>query len=657
MKAVKYLLYGMAGVVVLVAIALGAAMVIVDGAFVKARLERSMKEKNRTLTIEGEPTLKLFPVAGITLGKTSLSEPGSDKLFVALESAEVAVRVLPYLSGELALEVLKVAGLKLNVVRGKDGRMNFADLAGGENKDAGREPGDPPNLRIGEISVERAQLAFNDQANGQELTVADLNLKTGRLDGDAPGPVSLSAHLSGRRPDVDLRAQAGGALRYNLARGELGFDGFSAQVKGRLDRDNVDAELKAPKVEITPARASGSEVTVAVKLTGPQRSVDAKLRIAAVEGSASALSIPNLALDWAAVLSGTLVKGQAQASIKANLQKRTLDADLTAKLDESAIKAKLGVTDTVPLKATFDISVDRINVDRYLPAAKKDAKGDEALDLSVLRGKTVTGKLQIDALTLKRAKLQNVKAEIKLAGGKLEVAPHAAALYGGTLAGSLNADANGNRIHVKETAQNVTIGTLLRDVAQKDVLDGRGNVSLDVQTTGGTVHALKKALAGNARIELKDGAVKGVNLADSARNAKSALGGKQAKADATQKTDFSEMSASFSIKNGVAHNDDLKAASPFLRLGGAGNLDIGSNTIDYLAKATLAATSKGQGGRAAGDVAGLTIPIKLTGALDNPEWNIDYSALLGGAASGIADTVIKKGAGGVSDAVRGLFKR
>ena len=116
------------------------------------------------------------------------------------------------------------------------------------------------------------------------------------------------------------------------------------------------------------------------------------------------------------------------------------------------------------------------------------------------------------------------------------------------------------------------------------------------------------------------------------------------------------MSASFKIANGVAHNDDLKAASPFLRLGGAGNLDIGNNTIDYLAKATLAATSKGQGGRDVANVAGVTIPVKLSGALDNPQWHVDYSALLGGAAGGVTETV-KKGASGVKDAVRGLFKR
>jgi AsmA protein len=659
MKAIKILLYGIVGLIALAVVALGAAVAIVDGQFVKTRLERAMKDKNRTLKIDGVPQVKLFPVAGITLGKTSLSEPGSDKLFVSLESVEVAVRVMPLLSGEIAVETLKLSGLKANLVRRKDGRMNFADLAGEDDKKP-HEPKAPPKVRIAEINVEKVQLAYRDESTGQELNLAEVELKTGRLDGQTPGKVSLAARITGKRPEVDLRAQASGGLRFNLGREEIAFDGFVAQVKGRFDQDTLAADFSAPKVEITPARASGSEIKGSVQLKGPQRNVGAKLRIASIEGSSSALSIPAVSIELDAASSGVSMKALLNAAIKANLAKQDLDVAVSGKLDESALKAKVAVTNFAPLKATFDASIDRLNVDRFLPPERKEAKPDERIDLAALKGKTVSGRIAIGALTVKRVKLENVKAELKLEGGKLEISPYSANLYGGTLAGALTADANGNRIHVKEAAQNIAVGALLRDAAQKDVLEGRGNVTLDVQAAGGTVTALKKALAGSARVEMKDGAIKGINLAESARNAKSALGAKQAKADASQKTDFSEMSASFKIANGVAHNDDLKAASPFLRLGGAGNLDIGNNTIDYLAKATLAATAKGQGGRDVGQVAGVTIPVKLTGALDNPTWNVDYSALLGsvvgGAAGGVTDS-IKKGAGGVGDAVRGLFKR
>jgi AsmA protein len=654
MKTVKILLLGVLGLVILAVLGLGAAALVVDGQFVKTRLERAMKEKNRTLLIEGAPALRLFPVAGIALGKTSLSEPGSDKPFVALESAEVAVRVLPLFSGEVAIETLKLSGLKANLIRRKDGSMNFADLAGAKEK--GGKPEEPPNLRIAEVIVQKVQLAYRDEATGQEVNVAELNLKTGRLDGQTPGDVSLSARITGKKPEADLRAQATGALRFDLGKEEFAFDKFSAHLKGRYDQDTVAAEFSAPKLEVTHVKASGSGVKVSVQVKGPQRNVDAKLLIAAMEGTATALSIPRVSLDLEASVAGISVKAMLVSAIKANLAKQDLQAEVSGRLEDSPLKASVKLTNFAPLKVGFDVNIERLNADRYLPPERKESKQDGRIDLAALKGKSASGKLAIGALTVKRAKLENVKAEVKLDDGKLEVSPHTANLYGGTLAGAISADAGGNKIHVKETMQNIAVGALLRDVAQKDALEGRGNVTVDVQTAGGTVTELKKALAGSARVEMKDGAIKGINLADSARNAKAALGARQTKADPSQKTDFSEMSASFNIKNGVARNDDLKAASPFLRLGGAGHLDIGNNSIDYLAKATLAATTKGQGGRDAAHVTGVTVPVKLSGALDNPQWHVDYSALLGGAAGGVTKTV-KKGAGGVTDAVRGLFKR
>jgi len=661
MKIVKFALYGFGGLVALAALAVAAAVFIVDGAFVKARIEQAMKDKNRTVSIEGTPKVRLFPVAGIALGKTSISEPGSNQLFVSLESAEVAVRTMPLLSGEVAVETLKVAGLRANLVRRKDGMMNFSDLGGGRETGAGRA-GAPPRIKLAEVLVEKAQLSYRDEASGQELSVADLNVKTGRLDGQSPGEVALSARIAGKKPEVDLRLSSAGALRFDLARAEFAFDKFNVQAKGRIDRDSLDAEFAAPKVEVTPARAAGSEVRGSVLIKGPQRNLNARLRIAAVEGSAKALSIPSVALDIDAALEHLRMKASLQAAVKANLEKQDLEADVSGKLDDSGVKLKLALANFAPLAASFDAALDRLNLDRYLPPEKKDAKADERIDLAALKGKKVSGKLAIGHLTVKRVKLENVKAEVKLADGKLEVV-RSANLYGGSMSGTATADADGNRFHVKDVAQGVSIGPLLRDAAQKDLLEGRGNVTLDVQTAGATVPALKKALAGTARVQLKDGAIKGYNLADTARNVKSAVGLQSAKPDPTQKTDFSEMSASFNIKNGVARNDDLTAQSPFLRLGGAGNIDIGNNTLDYTAKATLVATSKGQGGRAAGDVAGVTIPVKLSGALDNPTWNVDYSALAGsvggvlGKTGGVITDTAKKGAGGIGDAVRGIFKR
>ncbi len=737
---IKYLFYGLGGLVLLAVLALAAVMLVVDGAFVKGRLERMMKEeKQRTLKIEGEPRLSLFPKLALSLGKTTLSERASETEFLSLESMSVSVGVMPLLSREVAVDAFSIVGLKVNVVRARDGSLNVADLAAppaGRPEAPHAEEQAPPKVRIAEVRIEHAQLAYRDEKTGQELRVNDLNLKTGRLEDDMPSDISFSAHVTGKQPDSDLRARLTGTANLNLAkrtfalarldgnvsgsaaavrgldaritgslaanpdRGEFKASEFNVAARGVYEKDAFSVVLAAPQLAITPGKAGGAAVTADLKVKGPSRNVDARFRLEGVEGTAEALSIAALALDLDAAVAPHVFKGMIstpvkgnlkarswelpkiaanltvtspsipqrtvtlpiQASAQVNLAKQTAAAELSTRFDESTIRAKLGATRFEPLAATFDLNVDRLNMDRYLPPAKKESNPNEPLDLSALKGPTASGKAEIGALTIRRVKLANVKAEIKLAGGKLEVAPHSAVLYGGTLAGSFSADANGNRITAKESVQGVQVGPLLRDAAEQDRLEGHGNVSLDVAMAGPSVAALKRSMGGSARVELRDGAVKGINLGDAIQDVRSVLGSKSAKAnDPSKRTDFSEITASFAIRNGVAHNEDLQGKAPLFRLGGAGDVDIGNSKVNYTAKAALVATSKGQGGRDLPNLAGVTVPVRVTGPLEKPDIAIDFGELIaksgvgvgkvlgaaGGAASGAASSVGQK--------LKGLF--
>ena len=180
---------------------------------------------------------------------------------------------------------------------------------------------------------------------------------------------------------------------------------------------------------------------------------------------------------------------------------------------------------------------------------------------------------------------------------------------------------------------------------------------MDVQTSGATVAALKKALNGTASLNLKDGALKGINLAESFRKAKAALGAKGATeqaANKTDKTDFSEMSASFVIRNGVAHNEDLSAKSPFLRLSGAGDINLGADTMDYLAKAAIVNSAGGQGGKELESIKGLTVPVRLTGPLDSLKYSIDYASMVSESAKQQLQQKVQEQLG---EKLKGLFKR
>jgi uncharacterized protein involved in outer membrane biogenesis len=247
-----------------------------------------------------------------------------------------------------------------------------------------------------------------------------------------------------------------------------------------------------------------------------------------------------------------------------------LSADVNARLDDSTIKARF----TLAEPYEFEASVDKLNLDRYLGAAEKAPAGQEKpqptakqedtpVDLSALKGINAKGKLQVGALEVRGLKLADLNAQISAANGRVVVAPHSAKGYEGTVAGELTVDANKNQVVLKEKLTGVSIGPILRDFAQQDRLEGKGDVTLDVTAAGATVNAMKRSLGGSARVQLRDGAVKGINLAESLRRARAMFGGGggaaqgETAADKTQKTDFSELGASFAIKNGVAHNEGL----------------------------------------------------------------------------------------------------
>jgi AsmA protein len=145
--------------------------------------------------------------------------------------------------------------------------------------------------------------------------------------------------------------------------------------------------------------------------------------------------------------------------------------------------------------------------------------------------------------------------------------------------------------------------------------------------------------------------------------ARSALGSQPAQAAADgskERTDFSELNATFVIKNGVAHNEDLDVKAPLFRVTGAGDIDIAKSTINYVAKAAVVATAKGQGGRERDDLAGLTVPVKLTGPLDGMKYEVDYRAVASGLAKskvgGQAKEAIDKNREKVEDKVKDRLK-
>ena len=335
------------------------------------------------------------------------------------------------------------------------------------------------------------------------------------------------------------------------------------------------------------------------------------------------------------------------------------------KLDDSNIKGSLGISRYANPLYTFDVDVDRLDADRYVtqpegkrpePVAKSDP--DTPIDLSALRQLNANGELRIGWLNLANVKSTNVRIKVKSEGGVAELSPFSANLYEGSMAGTLRVDARATpSIAFKQDMKSILIGPLLVDAINNDMLSGKGNLSVDVTTQGNTVGEFKKKLDGKAALNLADGAVKGIDIAGTLRGFKDKLsslkGESTVQGDKAKQTDFSEMSATFNIKNGVAHNDDLSLKSPLFRIAGNGQVDIANETISYLVKPTVVATLKGQGGAGIEELNGLTVPIKVSGKFAKPSYALDFAGL--GAALA-QQKVLEKVGGEKGEAVQKLLK-
>ncbi|MEQ1813043.1 MAG: AsmA family protein, partial [Candidatus Nitrotoga sp.] len=319
------------------------------------------------------------------------------------------------------------------------------------------------------------------------------------------------------------------------------------------------------------------------------------------------------------------------------MQGESLQVKLAGGMLQSQVKIQVAVNSFVQPAIKFDIEADQFDVDAYLPKAEpaapttEAASLDEPLDLSALKSLNLDGRLRIGAFKAANLKIAKMDIGVKARQGIVEVNPLSANLYQGSVNGSLRINAQAApEITIKQKLSGINIAPLLKDVADFDTLVGRGEVMLDLKTQGNTVNALKKSLNGNMALLLKDGAIKGINLAKKIRDVQGKLGKTAAaqteSVNKEEQTDFSEMKASFKVTQGVAHNDDLLMKSPLLRLSGAGDIDIGNDSINYLARATLAKTLEGQGG--ADRVGGLTVPVRLSGPFTNLKYKLEFGSMV-----------------------------
>ncbi len=660
-KVLKYLLIALAALLAVLAAAAAYIAATFNPNDYKPQLVELVQQKTqRTLAIPGEIRLTFFPRIGADLGQISLSERKSEQRFASAEQVQVSVALLPLFSKQVVVDQVRVDGLNVRLRHGKDGRSNYDDLIPrGRDGAAAATPapeasGPAPLLDVGGISVTNTRLSFQDEASGQKLSVSDLTLQTGPIAQGRSSRLEFGARIEGEKPQLALQLRLDAGFTPDLQRRVVVLDNLQASVNGRAaGLQELQFKLGALTLELSPTHVRSDTLALEASLASASGPISAKLGTG-LEGDLAArrfvleqlraeLQMPNPG--------GGLMALQAQGQVTADLGREQVQARLGGQLDSTRLDLQAGLRRFARPAVDFDLTLGELDVDRYLPktaatqaapASSPASAGGSAqpVDLSALNALDARGKLKIGSLRVAGLKASDIRLDLALANGRADISPLAATLYGGKLAGALSASASQpQRLGAKLDLQGIDIGPLLKDALDQQPLDGRGNVALDVTTRGADVAQFKRGLNGTASVLLRDGAINGINLAATLRKVKAKLGGgtQEGRAAADEKTDFTEFAASLRIKDGVAHNDDLSAKTPLLRLGGAGDIFLAEDRLDYTVKATVVPTLQGQGGPELEQLKGLTIPVRLSGPYTALGWKIDLAALAGSRAKAVTE--------------------
>ncbi|MFQ2818265.1 AsmA family protein [Aeromonas caviae] len=718
MKKIIYILLGLALAAV---VAIAALVSLIDPNQFKPQLaEQVRKSTGRELVIQGDIGWRFWPSLGLSLEKVALRNPAgfAEPDLVRFEQGEASVGLLPLLSHRLEIGKVTLSGAHLFIQTRADGSSNLSDLlkASADPKgEATTEPAattpppasdkQPWQISLQGIALVDASALVRDDRSGTVSRLDRLDLDLGQL---TPGewiPVTLAA--KGAQGDLafDLKGQvqlkpAREAMKSELK--DLNLSGSLNQQAQRLDAFT----LKADRL------ALGQWSSLTLSLQGAQGASDKPSLAGTLEGTLKARLDENRQLlelsdaVLAAKLSGdSLPRPQMQVKLagfaRAELGKQAVAlSNLVMGVDDALLSGSGAVRLGAVPKVDFDLKGDKLDLDAWLgqsakaaPAAATSgaaapagaqaqtaAPAAQALstaepDLTALKSVDLAGRLQLGSLRLKGLDLSAVDLQLALAGGQLTLKQFSAGVAGGqvTASGLLDARQQPARYQVHKRVQGVDVWPLLQTLAQTDLLEGKGDLEVEAQGSGLSEQALRSRMQGKVNLKLSDGALHGINLAEMIREARATLTGKGAdQVKEVRKTDFSALTASFQIANGVARSDDIQLFAPALRVKGQGQTALVPETLDFLFLTSVVESSKGQGGKTVDELKDITIPVRIGGHWQAPSYKLDVKALLSnnkvleekarkeaerGLKKLLGDKADNEGVKGVADQLlKGLFK-
>lgn len=681
-------------IVTILAVILGLVIFVNPNQFKPLIVEQAQKQTGLELVIEGDISWQFFPSIGFELGRTELRNPQgfSQPNLFKVETVGVDVSVTPLLSKQLEIGNVTLDGAEFYLETLKDGTKNIDALTKAQTQQAEQTTEASPEkaadsqsaasdwtINLAGVSISNGYVEIQDKQTGSYTKLSDISLNLSQFAFDNWTTADFS--MKGEMNDQTFTAQ--GKADFKVAKGlasyalkNINFDATYADPANKIDSatigldtfefdkvNNLSYALKGDAGGMKLDMQGGGELSIDKAISKVQLN---KLTLnATFEGDA--LPQSPMKVDMVSDLSFDLTKNH----LSFVLEKLTANA--------IALDGKTDVTLGDIPKVRFAVHSPNIDLDEFLglnkqaPAGDKPASGGNSSastgpevepDLSALKTLDVKGNITIDKFKAANAKMEAVKASFSVNRGVFDLTSFSSKLYQGTITATAKLDARKSpaTYSAKKSIKGVQVQPLLVDVANNDMLEGTGNIDVNVSGKSLTPTGIKKNLVGTVVINFADGAVNGINVAQLIRENYARFKGQSIEGtDEVKKTDFSAMTATLKLNKGTVSTDNMKAQSPLLRVRGKGQANYLNETVDFTISTSIVGSLEGQGGKTIDELKDITIPINVSGKWADPKFKLVFDDVLKQKAQKEIDRGVEKLTDKIKDektkeAVDGLLK-
>lgn len=659
-KPFKIFLWIVGGFIALVVVAAIALPLLVNPNRYKPQAQVAVRDATgRELRIDGDIKLTIFPWLGLSVSDVTLGNAKGfgPEPFAQVKEMNVGVRLLPLLHRQVQVGTIRIDGLALNLAKAADGTTNWADLSHPKEEkertetQVQKETGRPIALTVGGLAIKNASLSYTDKQAGSAYKVDKLSVDTGAVELGKPLDVTIAFVVDSAKPPLSSDVKIAFTAQADLDNGayeikELKVDSETrgASVPGGSQkaslRGNTRYDGKAGTFAFDDGRLEAAGLKVDATVRGEGLATEAPKLSGKV--SSNTFSPRDVANRFGIILPPTADKSAlTQASFAADIAGTTQNArldNLQLKLDQTTASGTVAVKDFATQALQFALKADSFDADRYLAPAGAGGDGKKGsggggdfkkteIPVDMLDALNMTGTIELGRLKLKGLSMTDIKVVVDAPKGAEKTEQMTAMLYGGKINQSARFTHHSPAHYdFKVGLDAVNSAPLLKDFLGKSYLSGLGNMNLAVSSGGGTVGALLNALSGSVAGAFKDGAIEGFNLQDTLARAKALYAGQQlAPSNAPKRTEFKDLKAAGKIVDGILKTDSLSMNGSWYQLGGAGNVNLVDQTLDYVLTPSV-------NGEQFKEIAGTKIPIKVAGSWFAPSVKVDLGSVLKGRA-------------------------